>query len=189
MLTNDIKDTAVTKKSKLSSGCCGVLVVIGILFIAGLIYGIITNLQQSADIKLFQEHIEDYVSIPNQQAISPFTESYLTGKVITVDINKNEIDQIYFDLPEDLVAKTPEEVGTIIWLNWGEVLVGRYTDGAGGYRIICEVTIIDKANSEIIDKETLSGSDPISVKEGSGNRYGSKPTSEVIDYISTLPRK
>jgi len=188
-LVNDIKDTPAEKTSRLSSGCCGVIIVTGIVLIAGLIWGLVNNLQQSAGIKVFQEHIEEYIAIPSQQTISPFAQSYISGKVITIDTNENKIDQIYFDLPEELMAKSPEEVSTIIWLNWGEVLVGRYTDGAGGYRIICEVTIIDKAKSAIVDKEIFSGPDPLSVKEGSGDRYGSKPTSEVIDYISTLPRR
>jgi len=188
-MANGIKDTSTVKTSKLSSGCCGVMVVAGIVLIAGLIWGLVNNLQQSADIKVFQEHLDEYIAIPGQQTISPFTESYISGKVITIDTDERKIDQIYFDLPKELVAKSPAEVSTIIWLDWGEVLVGRYTDGAGGYRIICEVTIIDKAKSAIVDKEVISGSDPLSVKEGSGDRYGSKPTSEVIDYISTLPRR
>lgn len=188
-MANDSQEILTTQKTKRPAGCCGVMVVIVILFSAGLIYGIINNLQQSADVKLFQAHIGEYIAIPNQQTIPPLAEAYIIGKVITVDIDENEIDHIYFDLPEELIAKSPEEVGTIIWLNWGEVLVGRYTDGAGGYRIICEVTIIDKEKSTIVDKETFSGSDPLSVKEGSGNRTGSKPTNEIINYISTLPRK
>src|SRR5262245_30796732 len=52
---------------------------------------------------------------PNMPA--PLSGGYIVGKVVPVDMkNKPEVDWIYFDLPDDLKAKKPEEVGTVVQL-------------------------------------------------------------------------
>jgi hypothetical protein len=184
-------------KEKLQSGCrkigkIGCIIICAILAISVIItiFSLVkTGCQHSAAAAPFKSHVNEYISITGLKTASPSERPYLRGKVITVDITDNKIDYLYLDLPESLVPKTPEEVSTVIWLKWKKVSVGHYTDGATGYRIDGEVTIIDMTNLVKFDAKTLHGSDPPSTKSGSGDREGFKPTDEIVDYLKSLPRK
>ena len=161
-----------------------ILVIIGIFL--GIRFGCnIINIQ-----KVFGAHVQEYTVIsglnPGFQSENP----YIRGKVITVDIGENKLDQIYFDLPGDMTAKNPEEVGTIIWLKWEDVRVGTYSpSGEAAYRITCEVTLIDKPEAILIDKKSFTGSEPPPTMLREGDGYGSKPTDEIVDYLESLPRQ
>jgi hypothetical protein len=181
------------KKVRLSSGkpgCRIVILILIILIIIGVFLGIrygcnVANIQ-----KLFGDHIQEYTVITGLNPNFQSENSYIRGKVITVDIGENKLDQIYFDLPGDMAAKNPEEVGTIIWLKWEDVRFGTYLPGGGtAYQRTCEVTIIDKLETIIVDKKSFTGTSPppTMLKEGDG--YGSKPTDEVVDYLESLPRQ
>ncbi len=167
----------------------GCKVVIIILVIVGIVVGIfygVRNCVRSNVLEPFEPYLAEYTGIHT----TPYSSGnpYIKGKVITVDIGENELDSFYFDLPEDMVAPNPEEVGTIIWLSWSKVYVGRYTDGANGYRWDCDITIIDKAVAKVVGYHHFTGSDPPDTKNSSGNREGSKPSDKVVDYLKSLPR-
>lgn len=176
-------------RSKSSIGCLGCLAIIIVFVIVAVIIGVITQQRQASVVAPFKSHLSEYASMSGLKPISPTVSPYIKGKVIVIDIDEKDIDDCFFDLPSDLRAASPEEVGTVIWLDWGEVLIGRYTDGAGGYQITCKVTVIDKAKTAIVGEATFKGSEPPSVKSGSGDRTGDKPTDDVSDYIKTLPRQ
>lgn len=141
----------------------------------------------------FMNHVKEYSTISglkNSVRTSPHRmQAYLKGKIITVNKENNRIDNIYFDLPEELRAAKPEDVGTIIWLKWGENKVGSYTDGEDAIVNNCHVTIIDKSISAIVDERNFRGSDPPKVKHGSGSDSGSMPTKEIVNYLQSLPKK
>jgi hypothetical protein len=170
-------------------GCRVVIAVIVILMIVGISMGIKYGCERSSAMKPFETHLNEYTSIAGLKEASPQEGQYIRGKVVSVDLTENKIDPLFLDLPPELIAKTPEEVETIIWLKWKDVAVGHYTDGATGYRIDCELTIIDKVELKIVDVKTYYGSDPPSAKSGSGDRYGSKPTYDIVNYLKALPRR
>jgi hypothetical protein len=179
----------------LSSGCkkpgCRILISIFIiLLIIGISLGIKYNCNVSNIQKLFEAHLQEYTVITGLNPDFQSENSYIRGKVITVDIGKNKIDQIYFNLPKDMVAKNPEEVGTIVWLKWEDVRVGTYSpSGDAAYEITCEVTIIDKTEAIIVDKKSFTGTSPPPTMLREGPGYGSKPTDEVVNYLKSLPRR
>ena len=102
----------------------------------------------------------------------------------------------YFKLPVELRAVTPDEVGTIIWLKWDSILEGRYGDhfaAPGANRILCEAVVIDKGKNVIIGRKSFRGGTPPSHTRFSSTskyntRYGFRPTAEIVDYITSLPR-
>src|SRR5262249_48205843 len=48
-------------------------------------------------------------------------------KMITVNLGESpSVDWIYFSLPRSMQAQTPEEVETVVWLEWWEANVGDY---------------------------------------------------------------
>jgi len=183
------------KKVRLSGrrkkpGCWIIVTIVIIVVVVGIFLGIrfgcnIVNIQ-----KVFGDHVQEYTVITGLNPDFQSENSYIRGKVITVDIGENKIDRIYFDLPGDMAAKNPEEVGTIIWLKWEDVRVGTYIPGGGtAYERTCEVTIIDKLEAIIVDKKSFTGTEPPPTMLREGDGYGSKPTDEIVDYLESLPRQ
>jgi hypothetical protein len=100
-------------------------------------------------------------------------------------------------LPSDLRASSPEEVGTIIWLIWDAKTEGVYSAGdvktnISACRIVCRMKIIDRKRLTIVGEKEFFGGDPPKTKRISGisrAAYGSKPSSQIVKYIESLPRK
>lgn len=177
----------------------------------------------------FQSYVTEYTDIDVLNDKSYNYSPYIVGKVVIVDdlisrpksrdysleievwkrviptdhikagpskrINGSE----FMQLPIELRAKSPEEVGTIILLRWDATLEGTYGkpyDGrgqrvivSGAYRITCEATIIDKARNLVIDKRFFQGGPPPRTipSKRHGVQYGSKPTKDIVNYIKSLP--
>ena len=98
------------------------------------------------------------------------------------------IDPLLLDLPDDLRAADPGEVGTVVWLRWETELVGSYTGGGPAWIWKCQVTVIDKSQRALLGEREFRGSDPPQTTANSGGDYGSKPVGEVVNYLTKLPR-
>jgi len=134
----------------------------------------------------FKAHVSEYTAVTEYQP----GETYIRGKVIPVNIQDNAIDfNLYYDLPKDLRAGSPEEVRTVIEQVCTASLVGTYTRGGGAYRWTCKLKVIDLSISKILEEKTFTGSEPPGTTTGSKNQYGSKPSDEIMDYLTALPRK
>jgi hypothetical protein len=144
---------------------------------------------RSAHAALFQGHIQEYLSITREQREQG---EYLRGKVIVVNTGDKEVDcDVFFELPSELRAATPEEVGTIVRLKWGTKMVGMYVSGRGSEGAAdaqtCEVTVIDKSIPAIVAWRSFQGDDP--PMHFTGARTGPKPVKAVVDFITSLPRE
>lgn len=115
---------------------------------------------------------------------------YISGKVITVNRLEGTFDELFFALPSDLRAQTPDEVGTIIWIDCAEVAVATYVSGAKGYSTTCAITVIDKTQNLIVAQpQEFVGEKPPSSKSGVADWHGKRPLKEMIEYIKSLPRQ
>jgi hypothetical protein len=115
-------------------------------------------------------------------------EAYVTGKLAVIDMAENDLDDTHFNYKlDELRAASPEEVGTIVWLECKEQLRGTYDSGSKGYRWACGVTTIDKGEGAIVGQETIYGEDPPDSKRSRGDWHGSRPTDDIIAYITELP--
>jgi hypothetical protein len=130
---------------------------------------------------------------PNPQGGPPFANpqrGYVKGKVIPVDLANQKIDWFYYDLPDDLKARTPEQVGTVVWLEWGERKVGQYgTSGGGAFVRTCNVTVIDHAQRAIVGRHYIEGGPPPTTSRRGASQYGSYPTEGIVNYLRGLPRR
>ena len=110
------------------------------------------------------------------------------GKDAWVELNRNVTES----LPEELLAKSKSEVGTIIQLRWSQQQVGSYRLSNGsiipGYKILCNVTVIDEVNKLVAGSTTLVGADPPKAKHAHDLPYGMDPDAEIIKYIMSLPK-
>jgi hypothetical protein len=124
-----------------------------------------------------------------QFVVDPNARAVIKGRVIPVDMGTRNIHAIHFMLPKELRSLSPDDVGTIMWLQWGKQDVGRYEGGAPARVQTCEVTLIDKATFSVVAQRDFRGSAPpekISSKSSEG--VGSAPISEIVTFLKSLPR-
>lgn len=113
------------------------------------------SVDKSERLAVFEPHVAKYVDVPNfrmEPAEHDGTPKELRG-VIVVDTDRRELDsEVYWALPREMRAKTPDDVETIVGLHRTEAYQGQWVAlrGGGGplgsataYR--CDVTIIDAA--------------------------------------------
>jgi hypothetical protein len=129
----------------------------------------------------FKPYLNDYLSFSTTQQGEP----YIRGKVITVDTRRQAVDHLYFDLPPELRAAQPEEVGTVVWVECTSVTtvirrVGGSTNNTVDYR--CEVAVIDKSAAAIVGRETFE-------KTSGEQGYVEVLYGDIAGYLAGLPRK
>jgi hypothetical protein len=165
------------------------VVVLGFLATIGGIFGV-QYLMRSSHLGKFKSHLGEYTAQPSRPAAAP-ASPYVKGKVIPVEFKDGakDIDWIYWDMPKDLRADNPDEVGTVVWLEWSDKQVGEYTDNSKALVWLCKVSVIDLGAKTLVGQRDFQGSDPPQSDSGSGDVHGSKPTKEIVDYLKNLPRQ
>jgi hypothetical protein len=144
--------------------------------------------EYAIDAKGVQPDAPENVGFPG--VVAP-AQRAIKGKIITVDMKDRDIDFLYFDLPDDLVAKSPGDVGTIVQLRWEKEAKEGYAYGGNkpAYYQVCYVTVIDKESKSVVaDARFQGGEPPTSIDSRSSEGVGSKPEKEVIAFISGLKR-
>jgi hypothetical protein len=150
---------------------------------------LIRHLSRAAVLDPFNAKINDYINVAPKQRADPGPPA-LKGKVIPVDLGEKAVDWLYFDLPDDLRPTTPEEVGTVVHLRWGQIQVGQYgTGGGAAYVQTCKVTVLDKASGVVLGETEVRGSQPPQSSRRGSSQSGSKPTEAVISFVKQLARR
>jgi hypothetical protein len=137
----------------------------------------------------FKAHLAEYLA----PTVGPGQAAPVGGKMVVVDKNTQDIDSdVFFGLPDALRASRPEEVGTVVWLEYGrERGMGVYgNDHLPSFIQTCKVTVIDQASRSVIATTLLhGGAPPETINEGAKEGVGPRPTAEVIAYLKGLPRQ
>jgi hypothetical protein len=137
---------------------------------------------REAQIARFAPFLSEYTFRPEYKKEVFGVEPRIAGKVVTIGSGKFKprrleccpdevsvevletdatwVDDIYFYLPEESRAKTPEEVGTIIHLAYSGDVVGSYANVGAAIQVICMVSIIDPAQNTIVSQRLFSGKKP-----------------------------
>jgi hypothetical protein len=164
----------------------GVLVLLiapGAFFVAKTL---LSERRQSRAAAPFEEHINEYLTAP--KAGAP-TNQKARGKFITVDVNERRVDRLYFELPPELRAASPDEVATVVWLDWREEKVGEYSGGKPACVEWCDVTVIDRQQNVTLAKKQFKGGDPPkTLKTTFIKGVGPRPYKEIADYLASLCR-
>jgi len=90
---------------------------------------------------------------------------------------------LYFDLPEELQAKSDEEMNVLVKLRKYYRVTGTYSNGGNAYTRYVAIGILDKAAGTLIYQETLIGSAPFSISEKESSGYGYVPEYQVLERI------
>lgn len=110
------------------------------------------------------------------------------------------IDGLYFELPESIRAKSPEEVQTRILVEWQRDVVGWYQlrfangkDPAGhpeAHQFKCVLTITDDTRGAIVERKVFTGDEPAkTITQTSGETFGRLPLEEIVRFVADLPRR
>jgi hypothetical protein len=165
-------------------GCRVVLV--GVLLVIAIVL-LVVKLRINSNTSGFRD-LSLYISI--SPASNSDSASYVVGKIIVINRQERTIDALNDDPRlSDLRAQSPREVGTIIWIDCSEAVVGTYMSGSHGYQWNCNVTVIDKAKNVIITTQSFSGPLPPEVKECCSDWHGDRPDTEMVNFIESLPRR
>jgi hypothetical protein len=150
--------------------------------------------------------IKNYVDIKNLKRVPQ--EPYIRGKAVIIDVSAGRPHELHYTIPADIVAKNPEEVGTVIWIQGSSKHTGLYTHLRQGYVTVWKVTIIDRSTNTIVSEKVFQGPDLPAVVKGTdkgtfaGRQFfsaeetgititdvsivGKPPIDEVRNYIQRL---
>lgn len=148
----------------------------------------------------FTEHLNQYVSLAETGTYE--RDPYIKGKVIVLEIKKNEnVSIMLSNLNGELdrngvpVARNPSEVGTIVLIKYFDNYVGYYQNGGGkAIRVDCCLTIIDKHNKKY-SRKILRGVEPpkkiirFSRIDSGDIKFKAPSDYEVIQALRSLPSK
>ncbi len=182
------------KKTAGNSHGCLIFFIIVVLVVAGISVGnAIIRKQKEKPISELISQVATFATINAEftgegYPIASPTRYFL---VQNKDTDKNldessEYSELYFELPEEMRATTPDNLNTLVQIERHQDSVGHYTDGAVALQWNYDVTVIDYVTSEVVASEQFTGSQPPATKSHSGSASGSKPTSEVVEYLKDL---
>jgi hypothetical protein len=167
-------------------------VLVAILALGGILPGVLLKVRQMAtSVDAFNNQSAVWLKEPAAGRSTP----YIRGKVLPV-IHKpysgggtGVQKDFFWELPSDLRPRNPDEVGTVLWLDWEEkpfsVPYVQFTYRIVGIQYVCKVTVIDRVTNEKIGVKTFLGSDP----RGTDQYAGDKPYPQIIQYLQSLPKK
>jgi hypothetical protein len=73
---------------------------------------------QQRDPKPFNARMEEYMARPNVPGVGDVDRKPpIKGKVVVVDRKARALDDLHWELGGGLRADTPDEVGTVVWVN------------------------------------------------------------------------
>jgi hypothetical protein len=136
---------------------------------------------------------EDYTLGVSYEA-PPNVQPYRVGRVAVVNVAERIIDgKLTRALPPEIVATQAAEVGTVIWVRWGETHEGTYHQEGSqqvrgqAYRGYCAVVVIDLAAAEIVGQAYYQAPSPPETTTGSGDVHTEVNVEGVASWVSGLP--
>ena len=144
--------------------------------------------QRTAKLAPFRARLREFVDLKlDPAAAQPVGQHALRRKMLAIDQRAGQIDNLQLLLPEELCAAAPDEVGTLLWLQWGEETTGKYPAGGRAIRRYCDVILIDfAAPPRLIGRTRIVGGEPPD-KGSSSDLYGSPPLKQIIQYLRSTP--
>jgi len=153
--------------------------------------------QKQENFKRLQAKIPDFAIAPASSRISG--RPYINGKAIALSMEQEEKE---YSLDSglisgtDMVAESPEEVGTVVLVKTRKQKYGTYTTTSSGnipgYVIVADLVIVDRGLGAVIYRKTFRGDKPedyVTITRGASEITGSDPRDKVSEFLEKLPRK
>lgn len=171
------------------------LSLLAILVVVGLVKSFLEFEAERKQYDVFKPHIESYLQLAAEGEPGE-GEPYVSGKIITVAADSKVVDTWALSrLPEDLRARTPDEVGTVALYKKEWKKVGQYVSEETGertraaYRGFAYLTLIDWRAKTVIGSRTFKGKMPRKRISEDSSGAGGLPMWDVWKYIGSLPRR
>jgi hypothetical protein len=111
------------------------------------------------------------------------------GKVALIDADKRALDELQPYLPDDIHARTPEEVTTVVQMHYMRSVVGKFSSGAHAVQVGARLTVVDVSSRTVIATRSFDwGKPPTSIPAASGSDdvTGSAPMKEISAFLTGL---
>jgi hypothetical protein len=172
-----------------------ILVYLLLCLIAALIIGCFSlrSYRRTAALRPFRPQMPHYSSVcagvlrtpafsgRPQLRVAPVRQKFI---VINMD---GDVDPIFWRLPREIRAGTPQEVGTVVAIEWSEVPAATYQSGATGYRRRARIWLVDDATGRLVAHQICYGPEPPQTKSGTSDWHGPQPTRQIVDYLRACP--
>jgi hypothetical protein len=170
----------------------------------GLLYAF-GQFRESVDLGKFDPKLKAWAAAPADY--SPGS-AYVRGRVLPVLHTWNTTNvrgrypavdaALYWKLPDDLRARSPDEVGTVLWLDWTEEM--RTAPVPGNPLMVkvatiietCKVTLIDVRANRRLATTSFRGKDPDRLGPGEepvDRLKPGPPYKAIVPYLEGLPKK
>ena len=123
------------------------------------------------DLDRLQARLEEFSQIPPREQLTD--QPYIKGRVLIVTrkpdmpflMMTQEPHYYPSDRAKEVLAQAPEQVGTVVVLNYSKEKAGSYkvvegSGGVGAYREVCELVLIDRSIPAVIHRKTFRGPEP-----------------------------
>jgi hypothetical protein len=155
------------------------------------------------DLDRLQARLEEFSQVPRREQLAD--QPYIKGRVLVVT-RKPDMPFLMMtqephywpsDRAKDLLAQAPEQVGTVVVLNYSKEAAGTYkieggSGGVGASREVCELILIDRSIPAVIHRKTFRGPDPLSttsIRHTQAEVVTSVDLTELRNYIMKLPSR
>jgi len=177
---------ARSERGVITRGALFGMIVIVVLIVVGATGAVLYERKQEARRQEMRDVFGDLVAKARNldgYRVCAQGEERREGKCVIVC--DGEPDLMTHDLPDHVRAATAAETGTVVNIRWSEQQVGKYSDGAAGYRQHADVRVILPESRVYFDAH-FSGGMPPERKKHSGSAHGSRPDGEVMSFILRL---
>jgi hypothetical protein len=117
----------------------------------------------------------------------PDEKPYVRSKLVVLDVKKRHIDPFYRQLPDDLVAQSADEVGTVVWIDWE--VDGETAPAANSLKApVTKLTLIDRERGQSLGDFRFPYDYEYTDARRTAIRF-KRPVIAVGDYLKSLPRR
>jgi hypothetical protein len=171
----------------MGDGCAGFIVFILFLAGAGWVFKSCHRHRLASKAEAFTSVLAKYADL--RKLPDGHLSPYVTQKILAIAPTA-EISPLHLKIPKNLRAITPDEVGTVLIVEYTENVVGRYQGGGKALVQVCSVDVIDVNARSKLATRVFRGTDPPSAKPLSrSDASGSSPDHDILKFIKKLPRR
>ncbi len=136
---------------------------------------------EKAAIERLEPKAERYAAIQGRPAKG---SAHVRPGVVPIDVDDRKVDEgVYMDLSNQLQARSPGEVSTVVQIHYDEEVVGEYQDGQDAVQRFAKLTIVDVASGKRYRGGRVNGPEPSTViSRISGDPKGDPPSASKIAH-------
>lgn len=170
-------------------GCLAVF----FLLLAGAVVWVLSPSAEDNAAARFLSHMGGYLTLWQQIETGASTvpiddsEPYIAGRAVVIDVRSEELDPLFFALPEALRATDPVEVATVIFIRCEREKVGEYGQFADAYAQSCELWVVDRTAPKVVLTFGARSQPAGEVRFPYWDRTAPRPIEEMVARIKGLP--